>query len=137
MWRAAVRGISIDSQMARTVPWTALGLRCAIDTAISRTRSRSWSRDTTSVTSPIRRAVSAVIRSSLPMRAQRNTSPRGTPRCSMPIGSSADTMPTLACGSKKTASSEQMMMSDSFKKYCPPPAHSPCTAVTTGFHTLW
>src|SRR5580704_10293984 len=28
-----------------------------------------------------------------------------------------------------------MMMSDSFKKYWAPPAHSPCTAVTTGFQT--
>ena len=53
----------------------------------------------------------------------------------MPIGSSELTIPTLACGSKNTASSAQMMMSDSFKKYCAPPAHSPWTAVTTGFHT--
>ena len=29
------------------------------------------------------------------------------------------------------------MMSDSLRKYCAPPAHSPCTAVTTGFHTRW
>ena len=132
---AVERGISSDSQMARTVPWIALGLRCAIDRAISRARSRSSSRGTTSVTRPIRRAVSAVMRSSLPISAQRRTSPSGTPRCNMPIGSSADTIPTLAWGSKKAASSEQMMMSASLMKYCPPPAHIPWTAATTGFHT--
>ena len=55
----------------------------------------------------------------------------------MPMGSTADTIPRLACGSKKTASSEQMMMSASLRKYMPPPAHMPCTAATTGFHTLW
>ena len=94
-------------------------------------------RETTSVTSPSRSAVSAVMRSSLPMSAQRRTSPSGTPRCNMPIGSSALTIPTLACGSKNTASSEQMMMSDSLRKYWAPPAHMPCTAVTTGFQTRW
>ncbi len=130
-----MRGISNDSQMARMVPWIALGLRRAIDKAISRARSRSCSRETTSVTSPTRSAVSAVTRSSLPMSAQRSTSPSGTPRCNIPIGSSALTMPTFACGSKKTASSEQMMMSDSLRKYWAPPAHMPCTAVTTGFQT--
>ena len=92
---------------------------------------------TTSVTRPRRSAVAAVMRSSFPMRAQRSTSPSGTPRCSMPIGSSALTIPTLACGSKNTASSEQMTMSDSLTKYWAPPAQSPCTAQTTGFQTLW
>ena len=43
--------------------------------------------------------------------------------------------PVDACGSKNVASSEQMTMSASLTKYCPPPAHMPCTAATTGFHT--
>ena len=134
---AMFRGISSDSQMARTVPWTALESRAAIDNAISRARSRSSARGSTSVTRPMRSAVAAVIRSSVPISAQRSTSPSGTPRWSMPMGSSALTIPTLACGSKNTASSEQMMMSDSLRKYCAPPAQRPCTAVMTGFHTRW
>ena len=46
-------------------------------------------------------------------------------------------MPPLACGSKKEACSEAMMMSASLRKYCPPPAHMPCTATTTGFQQRW
>ena len=96
----------------------------------------SSSRGTTSVTMPSRNAVAAVRRSSFPSSAQRRTSPSGTLRCSSPIGSSTDVTPRDACGSKKVASSEQMMMSDSFTKYWPPPAHMPCTAATTGFQHL-
>ena len=91
---------------------------------------------TTSVTRPICCAVAAVSRSSDPISAHRSTSPSGTPRCSMPIGSTADTIDPLACGSKKVASSPAITMSHSLTMYWPPPAHMPCTAQTTGFHTL-
>ncbi|WP_405836609.1 hypothetical protein [Streptomyces sp. NBC_01518] len=46
-------------------------------------------------------------------------------RCSLPIGSGAETMPTPACGSKKVAPSEAMTMSDSLTKYIPPPEAMP------------
>jgi hypothetical protein len=74
---------------------------------------------------PKRSAVCAPMRSSLPSSAQRITSPKGTPRASIPIGSSADTMPAFACGSKKTVDSEQIAKSDSLTKYIPPPATMP------------
>ena len=44
-------------------------------------------------------------------------------------------MPYVTCGSKNVASSEQITMSDSLSQYIAPPAHMPCTAVMTGFHT--
>src|SRR5690606_10822619 len=126
-----------DSHTARTVPWIARGLRAAMVAAISRARSRSCARGTTSDTSPMRSAVSALIRSSFPMRAQRITPPMLTPRASTPIGSGAEPGPTLACGSKKVASSLQMTMPAALRKYWRPPAAMPCTATTSGFHTLW
>ena len=56
------------------------------------TATAKTARDTTSVTSPIRNAVAAVTRSSLPDNAIRKVSPSPILRMS-PTGSSADTMP--------------------------------------------
>ena len=64
----------------------------AIPAANSWARSQKASRDTTSVTRPIRNAVSAVTRSSLPVRAMRSVWARPTRRMS-PIGSMAETRP--------------------------------------------
>jgi hypothetical protein len=136
-WSAVERVMSSDSQIARTVPWIACGFLAAIDAAMARARSRSSALGTTSVTRPSRSAVAAVMRSSLPMRAQRSTSPSGTPRATIPIGSRALTIPPLACGSKNSASSAATMMSASFRKYWAPPAAMPCTAATTGFQQRW
>ena len=76
---------------------------------------RARSAATTSVTSPIRSAVSALTRSSLPINAIRSVSPRPTRRI-RPIGSSAHTRPALTWESKNVASSRQMTTSDSLTK---------------------
>jgi hypothetical protein len=89
---AARYGRSSDSQIARTVPCVAdFGFR-AMPAAISWARSHSCSRATTSVTNPIRNAVSALTRSSLPMSAIRRVSPKPTFRIK-PTGSIAETRP--------------------------------------------
>ena len=112
---AARYGRSSDSQMARTVPWVATDGLAAIVAAISWARSQRSSRSTISVTRPMRRAVSAPTRSSLPMSAMRSVSPRPIRRMS-PMGSMAETIPALTCESKKVASGEQITTSDSLTK---------------------
>ncbi len=101
--------------MARTVPWVATDGLAAMVAAMSWARWRSASRSTISVTSPMRSAVSAVTRSSLPMSAMRSASPRPTLRM-FPTGSSAHVRPKVTWLSKKVASGEQMTMSDSLRK---------------------
>ena len=78
--------------MARTVPWVAAVGFAAMPAAISWARVQSAARSTTSVTRPMRSAVSAPTRSSLPDRAMRRVwaSPIRRMR---PTGSSAETMP--------------------------------------------
>ena len=63
----------------------------------------------------MRSAVSALTRSSLPIRAIRSVSPRPTRRIS-PMGSSAETRPALTWESKNVASVEQITTSDSLTK---------------------
>jgi len=95
-------------KIARTVPWIAAGFRAAMDAGdLSGPTAQLPRAGRPSVTSPKRSAVAAVTRSSVPMSAQRSTSPSGTPRWSIPIGSSAETIPAFACGSKNSASSAQ------------------------------
>ena len=101
--------------MARTVPCVAAVGLAAISAASAWARSQSAARGTISVTSPMRSAVSAPTRSSLPRSAIRSVSPRPILRI-RPTGSSADTMPKLTWESKKVASGEQMTMSASFTK---------------------
>ncbi|SCD50729.1 hypothetical protein GA0115243_102471 [Streptomyces sp. ScaeMP-e83] len=59
----------------------------------------------TSLTSPTAYARSAPIRSAVPIRAIRATSPNGI-RWAIAIASYAETIPYAVCGSKKVASRE-------------------------------
>ena len=63
----------------------------------------------------MRSAVSALTRSSLPINAIRNVSPRPMRRIN-PIGSSAHTNPADTWESKNVASVEQITTSDSLMK---------------------
>ncbi len=121
---AARYGLSNDSQIALTVPWVAVGGLAAIVAAISCARSQSCSLATTSVTNPIRSAVCAHTRSSLPINAMRSVSPSPTRRIS-PIGSRADTNPALTWESKNVAPSAQITTSASLTKYSAPAVHIP------------
>jgi hypothetical protein len=107
--------LSSDSQIAFTVPCVAEGGLAAMVAAISWARSHSRSTGTTSDTSPIRSAVVAPTRSSLPISAMRSVSPRPMRRI-RPIGSRAHTSPADTWESKNVASSEQMTTSDSLTK---------------------
>ncbi len=52
-----------------------------------------------------------------------------------PMASTDTTWPTDTWGSKKVASDAASTMSASATQWNAPPAHSPFTAVMTGFHT--
>ncbi len=54
-----------------------------------------------------------------------------------PMASTLTTWPTETCGSKNWASEAAITMSASATQWNAPPAHSPLTAVITGFHTSW
>ena len=122
-----------DSQIALTVPWVAVGGLAAIVAAISCARSHSCSSATTSVTNPIRSAVWAPTRSSLPINAIRSVSPRPTRRIK-PDRFEGGHQPALTWESKNVAPSAQITTSASLTKYSAPAVHMPCTAHTTGFH---